>query len=262
LERGANPNLPEEGIAPRGHALYSAVVGKYYDIAKLLLEHGADPSAAVESSADCLSRAINHDDQKMVDLLASYGASRSVEIMAYYGDVRTAAAVFAANPALADDPEALENAAGQGQELFIRLMLRYRPDLPKRIAVGVRSNAPQGSIKTRELTELLFQHGMDASLPNWLGITPLHRFAQNNDLDNANTFIDHGANLHARDDDICSTPLGWAAKFGKIDMVDLLLSRGAKPNSPDGPEWATPLAWATRRGHSQIVELLKQHGAK
>jgi hypothetical protein len=25
LERGADPNLPEEHIAPRGHALYSAV---------------------------------------------------------------------------------------------------------------------------------------------------------------------------------------------------------------------------------------------
>jgi ankyrin repeat protein len=261
LERGANPNLPEEGIAPRGHALYSAVAGKYYDIAKLLLEHGADPSAAVESSADCLSRAINHEDQKMVDLLASYGASRSVEIMAYYGDVRTAAAVFAANPPLADDPEALESAAGQGQELFIRLMLRYQPDLPKRIAVGVRSNAPQGPIKTCELTDLLFQHGMDASRPNWLGITPLHRFAQKGDLDNAIIFIDHGANLNARDDDICSTPLGWAAKFGKIDMVDLFLSRGAKPNLSDDPEWATPLAWAVRRGHSQIVELLKENGA-
>jgi ankyrin repeat protein len=262
LKRRSNPNLAEEGIAPRGHALYSAVAGKYYEIAKLLLEHGADPSAAVESSADCLSRAIDHGDQKMVDLLASYGASRSVEIMAYYGDVRTAAAVFAANPALAADPEALENAAGQGQELFIRLMLRYQPNLPKRIAVGVRSNAPEGPIKTRELTELLFQHGMDASRPNWLGITPLHRFAQKGDLDNAIILIDHGADLHARDDDICSTPLGWAAKFGKIEMVELLLSRGAKPNLPDDPAWATPLAWATRRGHSQIVELLKRHGAK
>src|SRR5205814_1188835 len=113
LERGANPNVPEEGIAPRGHALYAAVAGGYFEIAKLLLEHGADPSAPVESSADCLSRAINRGDQAMVDLLASYGAARSVEIMAYYGDVRTAAAVFAANPALADDPTALENAAGE-----------------------------------------------------------------------------------------------------------------------------------------------------
>jgi ankyrin repeat protein len=238
------------------------VAGGYFEIAQLLLEHGADPSAAVESSADCLSRAIDRGDQKLIDLLASYGASRSVEIMAYYGDVRTAAAVFAANPKMADDPIALENAAGQGQESFIRLMLRYQPDLPQRIAVGVRSDGAQDPIKTRDLTELLFRHGMNPSRADWLGITPLHKFAKRNDLDNASLFIEHGADLHARDEDICSTPLGWAAKFGKIEMVELLLGRGAKPNQPDDPPWATPLAWATRRGHDRIVELLKQHDAK
>jgi ankyrin repeat protein len=262
LSRGANPNLPEEGIAPRGHALYSAVAGGYFEIAQLLLEHGADPNAPVESSADCLSRAIDRGDQTMIDLLASYGAARSVEIMAYYGDVRTAAAVFAANPALANDPSALENAAGQGHESFIRLMLRHQPDLPKRIAVGVRSNGPQAPVKTRELAELLFQHGMNPSRPDWLGVTPLHGFAKKNDLENAAIFIDHGADLHARDEEICSTPLGWAAKFGKIEIAELLLARGAKPNLPDDPNWATPLAWATRRRHGQIVELLKRHGAK
>jgi ankyrin repeat protein len=252
LDRGADPNLPEEGIAPRGHALYSAVAGGYFEIAKLLLEHGADPGAAVESSADCLSRAVMRGDQPMIDLLASYGAARSVEIMAYYGDVRTAAAVFAAKPALADDPEALANAAREGHEGFVLLMLRYQPALPQRIAVAA---------KTHELTELLFLHGMHPSHPDWLGITPLHEFARKNDLENAALFIGRGADLHARDEDICSTPLGWAAKFGNLQMVELLLGRGAKPNLPDDPPWATPLAWATRRGHGQIVALLKRHAA-
>ncbi|MDP9178268.1 MAG: ankyrin repeat domain-containing protein [Gemmatimonadota bacterium] len=40
LERGADPNLPEEGIAPRGGALYAAVTGRHFDVARLLLEHG------------------------------------------------------------------------------------------------------------------------------------------------------------------------------------------------------------------------------
>jgi ankyrin repeat protein len=261
LERGADPNLPEEGIAPRGHALYSAVAGGHFEIAKLLLEHGAHSNAAVESSADCLSRAIGRNDQKMIDLLCSYGAARSMDILAYYGDVETAAAVFAVNPALADDPEALETAASEGQEGFVRLMLRYQPDLAKRIAVGVRSQGPDAPIKTRELTEFLFQHGMDPSHPDWLRITPLHRFASKGDLENAAIFIDHGADVDARDEEICSTPLGWAAKFGKTQMVEFLLERGAKPNLPDDPPWATPLAWATRRGHDQVVQLLKEHGA-
>lgn len=253
LERGANPNLPEEGIAPHGHALYSAAANGHYEIAKLLLEHGAYPNPEVESSADALSRAISNNDQPMIDLLCSYGASRAVHLLAYYGDVKTAAAIFAVNPALADDPEALVNAAGEGQEAFVRLLLRYQPDLPKRARFpGWSVGAP-----TRELNELLFEHGLDPSQPDWLRVTPLHHFARKGDVERAVVFIDHGADLHARDEDICSTPLAWAAKFGQTEMVELLLRRGAKPSLPDDPAWATPLAWATRNGHQQIVDLLK-----
>jgi ankyrin repeat protein len=242
-------HVPEEGIAPHGHALYSTVAAGYFDIARILLEHGANPNAAVESSADCMSRAISRNDQPMIDLLASYGGTRSVEIMADYGDVRTAAAVFAANPAQANDPDALSNAAGEGHEPFVRLMLRYQPDLAARVGVAG---------KTRVLTELLFERGMNPSHRDWLHITPLHQFARRGDLENAALFIDHGADLHARDEDICSTPLGWAAKFGQRDMVELLLQRGARPNLPDDPPWATPVAWASRRGHAAIAEVLKR----
>ncbi|MCI0541650.1 MAG: ankyrin repeat domain-containing protein [Verrucomicrobiales bacterium] len=256
LERGADPNLPEEGIAPNGHALYSAAANGHYEVVKVLLEHGAHPNAEVESSADTLSRAISNKDQKMIDLLCAHGAARAVHLMAYYNDLQTAAAVFAVNPALANDPEALANAASEGHEAFVRLMLRYWPDLPRRVrfpgwAVGG---------KTREINELLFQHGLNASAPDWLGITPLHHLARNGDVEKASLFLDHGADLDARDEDICSTPLGWAAKSGKKVMVELLLQRGAKTNLPDDPAWATPLAWATRHGHSEIAELLKQQG--
>jgi ankyrin repeat protein len=257
LARGADPNLPEEGIAPDGHALYSAVANRHFEVAKLLLEHGAHPNPEVESSADALSRAISNNDQPMIELLCSYGAARAVHLLAAYGDIQTAAAVFAANPAMADDVEALANAAGDGHEAFVRLMLRYQPDLPKRVTFPGWLD----SANTRELNVLLFQYGMDPSQPDWLMITPLHQLARKGDVDNAELFIDRGADLHARDEDISSTPLGWAAKFGQRNMVELLLRRGAKPSLPDDPPWATPLAWATRRGHHEIADLLKQHGA-
>lgn len=258
LKHGADPNLPEEGIAPRGNALYSAVYEGHYDIAKLLLEHGAYPSPPVESSADALSIALSNEDEKMVQLLCSYGSARSVELLAYYGDVKTAAAMFAANPKLANDPDALANAAGNGHEAFVRLMLRYEPDLPARTTFpGWLTGA-----KTRELNELLFAHGMNPSYPDWLGITPLHQFARKGEVEKARWFIEHGADLNARDEDICSTPLGWAAKYGQLEMVKLLLRHGAKTNLRDDPVWATPLAWATRRGHNKIAMLLKKHGAR
>jgi ankyrin repeat protein len=249
LDNGADPNLPEEHIAPRGHALYSAATNGHYEIARLLLEHGAFPNAEVESSADTLSRVLANKDQKMLELLCSYGAARSVELLAHDNDLETAAAVFAANPSRANHPQALGSARS---EEFIRLMLRYQPDLAKRVTV----------VKNRELTELLFAHGMDPSRPNWLGITPLHEIAQRGNLDAANLFLDHGADLHARDEDICSTPLGWAAKFGQLEMVKLLLQRGAQPNRPDDPPWATPLEWARRRGYGDVMKYLQERGAR
>jgi RNA polymerase sigma factor (sigma-70 family) len=248
LELGADPNLPEEHIAPHGHALYSAVYNGHYEVAKFLLEKGAYPNPVVESSADALSMALGRSDQKMIELLCSYGAARSVELLAYYGDVQTAAAIFAVNPALADDPEALGYAANH--ESFVRLILRYQPDLPKRRSIGG---------KTREITELLFQHGMDANKPNWLRITPLHYFAESGDVENAAIFIEHGADINAREEEFCSTPLGWAARCGKTRMVEFLLRCGAKLNLPDDPQWAIPIAWATRRGHEDIVSLLTEY---
>jgi ankyrin repeat protein len=245
LEHGANPNLPEEGIAPQGHALYSAVANGHFEIAKLLLEHGAIPNPAVESSADALSRATSNGDQPMIDLLCSYGASRSVELLAYYNDLRTAAAVFAANPALADDPSALSCATDK--EPFLRLMLRYQPDLPKRSTLGG---------DTPGITELFFDHGMDANQPDWMGITQLHRFAESGNLQNAEIFLAHGADVNAVDAEFCSTPLGWAARSGKAEVVKWLLENGADPNLPADPAWARPQAWATRRGHSEIVKIL------
>lgn len=255
LEKGADPNLPEEGIAPMGHALHSAVVYNHIEIVKLLLEHGAHPNVPIESSADTLTAALERGDKAMINLLCSYGAARSLDLLAYYGDIQTAAAVLNANPALADNVSALETAAGQGNEDFVRLILRYQPDLAKHIAVGVESQGPQDAIKSRELTEFLFQRGMNPNFRNWLGITPLHRFAERGDVHNAGLFLEYGADLNAIDEQNCTTPLGWAAKAGKTEMVQFLLERGANAYLPADKTWARPRAWAERRGHKAVLAL-------
>jgi ankyrin repeat protein len=247
LDHGADPNLPEEGIAPRGHALYSAVYNGHLEVARLLLEHGAYPNPPVESSADALSMALRRDDKPMVELLCSYGAARSPELLAYYGDIVTAAATFAVKPELASDVSALHYAAEEAHESFVRLLLRYYPHLAHETSLAG---------KTREITELLFEHGMNPSGANWLGITPLHRFARSGDIENAKLFLDRGGDINARDEELRSTPLGYAAKHGRAEMVVFLLGRGASASHPEDPQWATPLAWAQRRKHDEVVRLL------
>jgi len=106
------------------------------------------------------------------------------------------------------------------------------------------------------MAELLFAHGMDPNRPDWVRRTPLHHCASHGDMESAALFLEHGADIHARDAEDESTPLAFAARAGKAAMVEWLLRAGAKPRLPDDPEWATPLAWATRRGHDDIARLL------
>jgi ankyrin repeat protein len=61
------------------------------------------------------------------------------------------------------------------------------------------------------------------------GRTPLHQIASHGDIESAELFIAHGANLDARDDEDCSTPLAFAAREGQTKMVEFLLRRGARP---------------------------------
>ena len=271
LERGADPNFPQEGIAPHGGALYAAVGRDDYEMAKLLLDHGAYPNPPVESSADAVWIAIRDGNKRMVQLLASYGAvwdipiglsgrmryeeivatglARPMKILAYYGDVATARPLLEQNPRLADDPEALTFAAEQGRDEFVRLLLRHSPDTARRVTVS----------KPRHMAELLFAHGMDPNRLNWFRITPLHRFARHGDIESATVFLDHGADIEAIDGERDSTPLAWAAMDGQTRMVKFLVSRGARVTPVSGPAWARPIEWAKRRGHDAIVGILIEH---
>jgi ankyrin repeat protein len=242
LDRGADPNLPVEHTAPRGWALYSAVYNGHYEIAKLLLEHGANPDAPVESSADAVWIAIRNDDMKMLELLASFGATwsipielersisydditrmglrRSAQVLASFNDIETASAMFESDSETANDGEALQIAAGKNHKDFVELMLRYHPDLAKRAMLS----------RPKEMAELLFARGMDPNHASWTGRTALHHYAQKGDVESATLYLDHGADPN-REDEGHRTPLEEAAKAGKSDIVKLLLSRGAHPSS-------------------------------
>jgi ankyrin repeat protein len=179
--------------------------------------------------------------------VAAMGIKRSLRVLAAYGDVETAARVLEEDASLADDPEALKEAAERGHDAVVRLILQHRPRVIDRVSLAA---------KTRPLTEFLFQSGMNPNLAGWLGVTPLHRFARSGDVDRAGIFLDHGANLDARDEEWLTTPLGYAAAAGQLAMVKFLLERGAKPDLPADPGWASPIALARHRGHIQVVHVL------
>ena len=182
LDHGADPNLPEEQIAPRGKALYAAVINGHYEIAKLLLERGAFPNPPVESSGDALYIARERrPDPRMEQLLLSYGATPTRE----YADE--------AWPAVAHNwlrITPLHEAARTGDLEKAKALLDAGADLTARDE-HLRSTPLAWAAKfgQREMVTLLLERGAPRSLP---------------------------------DDPAWATPLAWAKKRGHEEIARLL----------------------------------------
>jgi ankyrin repeat protein len=182
LHHGADPNLPEEQIAPRGKALYLAVQHGHYEIAKLLLERGAFPNPPVESSGDALWIAREwRPDARMEQLLLSYGATPPREDP------------DGAWPAVAHDwmrITPLHEAARSGDLEKAKALLDAGADLTARDE-HLRSTPLAWAAKfgQRDMVTLLLERGAPRSLPN---------------------------------DPAWATPFAWAKKRGHEEIARLL----------------------------------------
>lgn len=269
LEAGANPSLPEGRYVRAGSALYWALRDRHYEMAELLLGEGADPNSGIDSCGN----GIHVADDRGKTLLYRFGL-RPTDV-----DVQNveALAIWAAK-----DPEGLARAGcgtvfsmvvrnewfedakekfpDEKKESVLRMLLAMGVKVPPVVTgcAGYLWHKPK-------FTRILLENGMDANLPNWQLVTPLHSIcnvnakgqADPNRAELLDLFLEFGADINARDEEYRSTPLGWAARSGLKDMVELLLARGAKVSLPDDEPWATPLAWAEKRGHTEIAALLR-----
>ena len=84
LERGADPNW-EEPDAPKGRALHAATRACELWLVELLLAHGADPNSGVDSSGNALFAAGTPEIKR---LLESYGATSDPYDISWLADER------------------------------------------------------------------------------------------------------------------------------------------------------------------------------
>ena len=99
--------------------------------------------------------------------------------------------------------------------------------------------------------------------------TPLHRHAENGDVQVVKLLLSAGADPHAMNVSINykgenegrdRTPLHEAAENGHADVTELLLGAGANPNVRD-TQGNAPLHEAAKNGHDDVAELLLNAGA-
>jgi uncharacterized protein len=263
LDRGANPNWPDSGTAPRGVALHAAARAGDRPLVEMLLASGADPNSYLDSAGNATYVARTAE---LRALLLAHGGTLDTYDLVWLGEDEEAVRRISADPrsANAGCGGVLAAAATQGKrDLLIRLL-----NAGARVAPVV-NDCRSYLFSDPEMLRLLLDSGMNPDLPNWMLTTPLHDLcsrdsrgrAREHRAECATILLDAGATISARDEDYRSTPLAWAARNDLADMVELLLSLGAATNLPDDEPWATPLAWATRRGHTDISEILRSAGA-
>jgi ankyrin repeat protein len=182
LDHGADPNLPEEQIAPRGKALYQAVFNGHYEIAKLLLERGAFPNPPVESSGDALwVSQKRRPDKRMEELLISYGAKPT--------------------------PEHIDDDPATGGRHWLRI-------------TPLHEAARKGDVKAAK--KLLAAGADLTARDEHLRSTPLAWAAKFGRLEMVRFLLRHGAPKSLPDDPPWATPRAWAIRRGHDEIAKLL----------------------------------------
>jgi ankyrin repeat protein len=258
-----DPACIAEARAAGEHPLWLAARSGHEAIVRLLLDHGADPNAGVDSSGSPTFAARTPEIRK---LLLDRGGRLDAYDLVWLGEDDEAVRRVAADPAAANEGcgGVLAAACKEGKRDLLARLLDAGARVPP-VLTACRSYL----MSDPEMLERLLASGMNPDLPNWQRATPLHDLCARDGRGRprphrircAVILLEAGASLMARDEDYRSTPLAWAARFGLADMVELLLERGSPARLPDDEPWATPLAWATRRGYADVAAILTRAGA-
>jgi ankyrin repeat protein/WD40 repeat protein len=252
IKRGAE-------IKGKTPVLLAAVERGYLDIAKLLLEKGADVDSQYGFSAPEYNRtfegrlrgsplkiAIKNKNADMVRLLIEKGANVNqnawngypqitpIHIAALYGNAEIARMLIEKG---ADIKQVNKDRVYQSD------WYGYQP---------IHMAALSGNV---DVARLLIEKGIDVNSRDMDGETPLHKASNNQDI--VRLLIEKGADVNARDS-FGVTPLHYAAERGRDRVVQLLIEKGADINSKAN-NGRTPLHVARR--NFEIMRLLIESGA-
>ena len=281
-ERARMEDVDADGIAfTWGMPLYHCAQFGKYELAEILLKHGADPNGKVYASGDPVFQAYDKGDWKMVELLQSYGGVSEATTAGLFRQTELARRMLAGEAKYGSEGVGGDTLAEQllwggacgGDAEIVRMALEHidRPKddpwwfhiMEQPIRMWSDGGAQLACLK-------LILERCDPNIPGRSGegfnLTILHSVAgarphvtAEEQVAFATALLDAGARTDPRDGLLNSTPLGWACRWGRIELVELLLQRGADPLEADAEPWATPRSWAEKRGHGAVVSLLQAH---
>ncbi len=261
-----------------GDPLYRATSTGQHEMARLLLEAGADPNLQVLGTGTPMAGAFSSGNQEVIELVKSHGGIVGVESAAKFLSYQEFVELFdsdSQNPKV--DEKLLMCAVHGGIPEIVQHCLKH---FPRKVSTGLlgqaarfwrpkHSHAPHIDRENYfQIYEILLKHGVkdlnEFAKAEGLHSKPgtyleLHSLGRKEPEEDAVRFakllLKHGARLDVLDLHLLSTPLGWAARWGKEKLVQLYIDHGADPDLCGAP-WAAPIEWARKKGHNDVVKLL------
>jgi ankyrin repeat protein len=276
-ERTQVGDLAEQAWSAGG-PLFQAVVLNRIEIARLLLERGADPNADVYTSGSPAYRAYEGRNPEMIALIEQHGGWLDPGAAGYARQVDIARKMLAGEIDPHFEPndfagntvaeQLLWGGASSACAEIVRMSLDHvdwSRDDPRwfwmlwRPLPGYQHLDAQQQADCCECFSLILERCGPNLRALESGQTMLHEVISRDGgvgVQLATMLLNAGARLDVRDALLRSTPLGWACRWGRVELVKVLLARGADPIEADAEPWATPRAWAERMHRIEILQLL------
>lgn len=220
----------------------------HMEVAKVLLEAGADLQVMGERGKSLLAAEVAREDPGMVRFLLEHGADPNAYDHGYDNPLARAVRVQ-------EEDTALEIA---------RLLVAYGGNVNGKPLRGDEDGTLLLSAIYRgreKLAQFLIEAGAELEVGNGYRSDrkPLHQAALEGMAHTARALLAHGARVNARDQ-YGATPLYLAAEANHAEIVSLLLAHQADPNPPGNEVWQ-PLLAAVEEGHLEVVRMLIAAGA-
>jgi ankyrin repeat protein len=222
-----------------GSALGAAAGEGHIDLARMLLDRGADPNTPYCAKFHSpLHAAADGGHSRMVKLLLNAGA----DVKAHGGEYGTA----------------LHIAAKKGNPEVAKLLIDAGHDLETRVDRYGKPISLAAQHENPEALKVLISSG--AEINSYAGgyYDPLVMASLYSSIDSVRILLDAGAEPNWPSSD--ASPLQNAAKRADLDIMRLLIARGADINGPGGT-YGTPLKGAIQSHEMASFELILDSGA-
>ena len=265
-------DVDSRGFDDNSTPLYVASTYGHVEVARVLLEQGADVTARDIDGNTPLHVASKEGHVEVVRILVECGANATprdndgntpLHVASKEGHVGIARFLVDHGADLMackmGGGTSLHMASIHGHTDVARLLVECGADPTTRSSEGWTPLHYASAFGHVKVARFLVEHGVDVTARGYDGRTPLHIASSYGYLDVARILVEFGADLTAQAND-GQSPLHVASSYGNVVVARRLVEHGADVTGRDNGGW-TPLHYASSCGSVESARFLVERGA-